>query len=89
MIYISSNETTTTKRAFIASKSVPGHNFSVCDDGCFAFVDVGGSVQRLKYQQDYLSIFVDVGGSVQLWKCQQDHLSIFVDVGGSVQLPSR
>mmetsp|Transcript_20786 Transcript_20786/g.31677 ORF Transcript_20786/g.31677 Transcript_20786/m.31677 type:complete len:80 (-) Transcript_20786:9-248(-) len=63
MIYISSNETTTTRRAFIASKSVPGHNFSVCDDGCFAFVDVGGSVQLLKCQQDHLSILVCSGRS--------------------------
>jgi hypothetical protein len=27
-------------------------------DGCFAFVDVGGSVQRSKCQQDLISIYI-------------------------------
>eukprot|EP00985_Skeletonema_marinoi_P006631 scaffold2881_cov113-Skeletonema_marinoi.AAC.2 len=45
----------------------------ICDDGCYAFVDVGGSVQRWKCHQDHgCSAFVDVGGSVQRWKCHQD-----------------
>jgi len=43
-------------------------------------------VQRLKCQQDHLSIFVDVGGSVQRSKCPYDDgCFAFVDVGGSVQ----
>jgi len=33
------------------------HIFSVCDDGCFAFVDVGGSVQRWKCHQVLVSIY--------------------------------
>eukprot|EP00984_Skeletonema_dohrnii_P006063 scaffold2142_cov67-Skeletonema_dohrnii-CCMP3373.AAC.1 len=39
------------KDSFVSSR----HIFSVCDDGCFAFVDVGGSVQRLKCQQAHLA----------------------------------
>ena len=56
------------------------------EDNLSIFVDVGGSVQRSKCQQDYgCFAFVDVGGSVQRLKCQHYHLSIFVDVGGNVQ----
>ena len=59
---------TTTRRALYLSNSVSRHIFSVCDDGCFAFVDEGGSVQRLKcqQQQDHLSIYTQRHGHVGL-----------------------
>ena len=45
------------KESFVASNFRRKDIISVRDDGCFAFVDVGDSVQRLKCLHDHLSIY--------------------------------
>ena len=52
LIYISSNN----NKSFVASEFRLNTHLSLCDDGCFDFVDVGGGVQRLKCQRDLVAI---------------------------------